>query len=103
MTELTLPAESLGRQLQPVPMLLRDGGFNRTGESDQPSGGCRFPLEVAPLRRCRGKILYLLIFVAQAGRGDFSISLGKTRPFPCRTFARLFFRTFSVLLQTYPY
>ena len=63
-TELTLPAESPGRQLPPVPMIRRDGGFNRSGENDQPSGGCRFLQEAGPLRYGKGKVLYLLIFTS---------------------------------------
>ena len=37
-------------------------GFNGTGGSDQPLGGCRFSREPVPLRYGKGKVLYLLIF-----------------------------------------
>jgi hypothetical protein len=101
--ELTLPAESPGGQLRPVPLPRRDGGFNGTGGNDQPLGGCRFSQEAAPLRYGKGKVLHLLVFIPRTGRARFLIGPCSTRPFPRHTFARQFFRTFSVLLQTYPY
>ena len=102
-TELTLSAESVGRQLQPVPMPRRDGAFNKTGGSAQPPGGCRSPQEAARCATAKGKVLYLLIFMPWRADAHFSISASETRPFPRHTFAQQFFRTFSVLLQTYPY
>jgi hypothetical protein len=62
-------------------------GFNRTRGRDQHSGGCRFLRKPAPVRYGEGKVLYLLTFMAQAGCVHFSISLGKTLPFPRHTFA----------------
>src|SRR5512147_2863886 len=64
-TELTLPAESPGGQLQPVPMPRRDGAFKTISGRDQPSGGPRFPQGSSPLRCGRGKVLYLLIFMTR--------------------------------------
>jgi hypothetical protein len=102
-TELTLSAESVGRQLQPVPMPQRDGAFNKTGGKCSASRRLPLPREATRCATENGKVLYLLIFMPWRAGADFSISAGETRPFPRHTFAQQFFRTFSVLLQTYPY
>jgi hypothetical protein len=57
-------------------MLRRDGRPNGAKESDQLSGDCRFPQGAAPPGYGEGKILYLLPFLAMAGRAHFSISRG---------------------------
>jgi hypothetical protein len=62
-------------------------GFNRTRGRDQPSGGCRFLKKPHRCATAKGKVLYLLTFMAQAGCAHFAISLGKTLPFPRHTFA----------------
>ena len=50
-------------------------------------GRLSLPQEAASLRYGEGKVLYLLTFMTQAGCAHFSISLGKTLPFPRHTFA----------------
>ena len=62
--ELTLPADWLGRQLQLVSALRRDGSVNGAAQNDQPSGGCRSPQETALPAYGNNKVLYLLIFIA---------------------------------------
>jgi len=57
-------------------MLRRDGGLNGAEESDQLLGGCRFPQEAAPPGYGKGKVLYLLTFMAVVARAHFSISHG---------------------------
>ena len=84
-------------------MVRGDGGFNGTKESDQLSGGGRSPEEAATPGYGKGKVLYLLIFMALTAVPIFQSALVKSGPFPRHSFARQFFRTFSVLLQTYPY
>ena len=48
-----------------------------SGETDQPSGGCRFAQEAEILRCRKCKVLYLLIFMSRKGRAYFSIALVK--------------------------
>ena|SRR6476661_244034 len=45
-------------------MLRRGGGPDGANESDQLSGGCRFPQDAAPQGYGKGKVLYLLTFMA---------------------------------------
>jgi hypothetical protein len=49
---------------------------NGAKESDQLLGGCRFPQEAAPPGYGKGKVLYLLTFMAVVARAHFSISHG---------------------------
>jgi hypothetical protein len=62
-------------------------GFNRTRGKGSAFGRLSLPQEAAPPRYGEGKVLYLLTFMTQAGCAHFSISLGKTLPFPRHTFA----------------
>lgn len=48
------------------------------------------------------KLFRLLIFVPRECRAHSLVGRRQGPPFPCHTFARHFFRTFSVLLPTYP-
>jgi len=57
-------------------MLRRGGGPDGANESDQLSGGCRFPQDAAPPGYGKGKVLYLLTFMAMTGCAHFSISPG---------------------------
>src|SRR3954447_8253677 len=89
-TELTLSAESVGRQLQPVPMPRKGWRLHKTGGSARPPGGCRSPQEAARCATANGKVLYLLIFLPWRAGAHFSISTSETRPFPRHTLAQQF-------------
>src|SRR4051812_44266362 len=102
-TELTLSAESVGRQWQPVPMPRKGWRLHKTGGKCSASRRLPLPQEAVRCATAKGKVLYLLIFMLWRADAHFSISASETRPFLRHTFAQQFFRTFSVLLQTYPY
>src|SRR4051812_11287168 len=86
-TELTLSAESVGRQLQPVPMPRRGGAFNKTGGSAQSPGGCRSPRKLpAALQQrvryciCLSLCLGGLVPISQSAPAKPGLSLATLSP-----------------------
>src|SRR5690242_5924482 len=78
-TELTLSADRWVSNYDLSGCLEGRAASMGSGETDQPSGGCRFAWEAEILRCRKYKILYLLIFMSRASRAHFSIALVKPR------------------------